>query len=86
MTCRSAKDGKVHWQERVVGAPYSSPIIINDRIYCCSKEGELNILNATNKLEPVSSFKFDDGIYATPAVANGNLLVRTFSKIYCISH
>jgi outer membrane protein assembly factor BamB len=85
MTCRSAKDGKVHWQERVVGAPYSSPIIINDRIYCCSKEGELNVLNATNKLEPVSSFKFDDGIYATPAVANGNLLVRTFSKIYCIS-
>lgn len=85
MTCRSAKDGKIHWQERVVGAPYSSPIIINDKIYCCSKEGELNVVKAANKLETVSSYKFDDGIYASPAVAKGNLLIRTFSKLYCIA-
>ena len=85
MTCRSAKDGKIHWQERVVGAPYSSPIIINDKIYCCSKEGELNVVKAANKLENVSSYKFDDGIYASPAVAKGNLLIRTFSKLYCIA-
>jgi len=85
MTCRSAKDGKINWQERVVGAPYSSPIIINNKIYCCSKEGELNVVAATNKLEPLSSYKFDEGIYATPAVTKGNLLVRTFSKLYCIS-
>ena len=85
MTCRSAKDGKIHWQERVVGAPYSSPIIINDNIYCCSKEGELNVVKAANKLEKVSSYKFDDGIYASPAVAKGNLLIRTFSKLYCIA-
>ena len=85
MTCRSAKDGKIHWQERVVGAPYSSPIIINDKIYCCSKEGELNVVKAANKLETVSSYKFDDGIYASPAAAKGNLLIRTFSKLYCIA-
>ena len=85
MTCRSAKDGKIHWQERVVGAPYSSPIIINDKIYCCSKEGELNVVKAANKLETVSSYKFDDGIYASPAVAKGNLLIRTFSKLFCIA-
>ena len=85
MTCRSAKDGKIHWQERVVGAPYSSPIIVNDNIYCCSKEGELNVVKAANKLETVSSYKFDDGIYASPAVAKGNLLIRTFSKLYCIA-
>ena len=85
MTCRSANDGKIHWQERVVGAPYSSPIIINDKIYCCSKEGELTVIKASDKLEPVSSYKFDDGIYASRAVENGNLLIRTFSKLYCIS-
>ena len=85
MTCRSAKDGKIYWQERVVGAPYSSPIIINDKVYCCSKEGELTVIKASDKLEPVSSYKFDDGIYASPAVENGNLLIRTFSKLYCIS-
>ena len=83
MTCRSAKDGKIHCG-RVVGAPYSSPII-NDNIYCCSKEGELNVVKAANKLVTVSSYKFDDGIYASPAVAKGNLLIRTFSKLYCIA-
>jgi outer membrane protein assembly factor BamB len=84
MTCRRAKDGEILWQERVVGAPYSSPICINDKIYCCSKEGDLNVLLASDKLEPVSSYRFPEGIYATPAVAGGNLFIRTFSKLYCI--
>ena len=84
MTCRRANDGKILWQERVVGPPYSSPVCVNDKIYCCSKEGELNVLLASDKLEPISSFKFPEGIYATPAVVGGNIFIRTFSKLYCI--
>ncbi|MEC7863177.1 MAG: PQQ-binding-like beta-propeller repeat protein, partial [Verrucomicrobiota bacterium] len=85
MTCRKASDGKVLWQERVVGAPYSSPILINDKIYCFSKEGDMSVIAASSKLELLSSFKFSEGIYATPAVAGGKLFVRTFSNLYCIS-
>ena len=84
MTCTRASDGEILWQERAVGAPYASPIVIGDKIYCCSKEGELAVLEATDKFKPVSSYKFPDGIYATPAVAGGKLYVRTFSKLYCI--
>ena len=85
MTCRRASDGKVLWQERVVGAPYSSPILINDKIYCFSKEGDMSVMAASSKLELLDSFKFPEGIYATPAVAGGKLFVRTFSNLYCIS-
>ena len=85
MTCRKASDGKVLWQERVVGAPYSSPILINDKIYCFSKEGDMTVIAASSKLELLGSFKFSEGIYATPAVAGGKLFVRTFSNLYCIS-
>ncbi len=84
MTCRRAHDGEILWQERVVGPPYSSPICVNDKIYCCSKEGDLNVLLASDKLEPVSSFKFPEGIYATPAVVGGKIFIRTFSRLYCI--
>ena len=84
MTCRRDSDGEVLWQERVVGAPYASPIVIGDLIYCCSKEGELAVVEATDKLKPVGSYKFPAGIYATPAVAGGKLYVRTFEKLYCI--
>lgn len=84
MTCVRASDGEVLWQERAVDAPYASPIIIGDKIYCCSKKGDLAVLEATDKFEPVSTYKFPDGIYATPAVAGGKMFVRTFSKLYCI--
>jgi outer membrane protein assembly factor BamB len=84
MTCMRASDGQVLWQERAVDAPYASPIVIGDKIYCCSKKGDLVVLEATDKFEPVSTYKFPDGIYATPAVAGGKLYVRTFSKLYCI--
>ena len=85
MTCRKASDGKVLWQERVVGAPYSSPILINDKIYCFSKEGEMSVIAASANLKTLGSFKFPEGIYASPAVAGGKLFVRTFSNLYCIS-
>ncbi len=85
MTCRRANDGEILWQERVVGPPYSSPICINDKIYCCSKEGDFNVLLASDKLQPISNYKFPEGIYATPAVVGGNMYLRTFSRLYCIS-
>ena len=84
MTCVRANDGEVLWQERAVDAPYASPIIIGDKIYCCSKKGDLAVIEATDKFKPVSSYKFPDGIYATPAIAGGKMYLRTFSKLYCI--
>ncbi len=84
MTCIRASDGEELWQERAVGAPYASPIIVGDTIYCCSKEGELATLKASDKFEPVGSYTFPDGIYATPAVAGGKMYIRTFSKLYCV--
>ena len=84
MTCRSAKDGKIHWQEKVVGPLTTHRSSSTITFYCCSKEGELNVVKAANKLVTVSSYKFDDGIYASPAVAKGNLLIRTFqSLLHC---
>lgn len=84
MTCTVAESGDVLWQERAVEAPYASPIIVGDKIYCCSKEGHVSVLEAGDKFKPVSSYKFPAGIYATPAVAGGRLYVRTFKKLYCI--
>lgn len=85
MSCRRAADGELLWQKRVIGAPYASPIIVGGRIYCCSKEGKLVVLKAGEKYAPLGSYKFPDGIYATPAAAGGRLYVRTFSQLFCIS-
>ncbi len=88
MSCRRAVDGELLWQKRVIGAPYASPIIVDGRIYCCSKEGKLVVLEAGDKYLPLGSYQFPDGIdgiYATPAATNGRLYVRTFSQLFCIS-
>lgn len=84
MTCRREKDGEVLWQERVVDAPYASPICIGEHIYCFSKKGDAAVLKLGETYQPVAQSKFDEGIYATPAIANGKMYLRTFTKLYCI--
>jgi hypothetical protein len=44
--------GKIHWQERIGGDYFSSPVQVADRVYCISREG------AAVRLPPSRPFNF----------------------------
>ncbi len=84
MLCMNAESGDVLWEERVTGPTYSSPVCINGYLYAISREGELAVVKASEKFEPVSTHKFKAPVDATPAVANGTLYVRTTDRLISI--
>ena len=74
VTCLEAENGKVLWRERVGGEFYSSPIWIDRRLYCISKQGEVVVLAAGRKFEVMSRMELGEKTFATPAVANGSCI------------
>jgi outer membrane protein assembly factor BamB len=82
--CRVAKTGELVYSGRL-GAPgyyYSSPVAADGRIYIASAEGTVVVLDAGEKLNVLSINKLDGSILATPALADGNIYVRTENQLY----
>ena len=82
--CHEADSGKLLYDERLgtLGYYYSSPVAADNRIYIASAEGVVTVIDAGPKLNVLATNKLDGGILATPALAGGNIYVRTESHLY----
>ena len=81
-----AATGELLKKERLRGALgtyYSSPIAAAGKIYVASQEGKLAVVEAGRDWTLLSVSDFGEEIYATPAVVDGRLYVRTESALYC---
>jgi outer membrane protein assembly factor BamB len=84
VTCVDAATGNKHWRERVGGEFYSSPIWIKGRLYCISKQGQVVVLAASRKFKILARTELGEKTFATPAVANGVMYLRTQSHLYSL--
>ena len=82
--CIEAKTGKTLWTKRVGGKYSGSPICIDGKLYAMSERGDVVIIAASPKYQFISRIPLDDPSHATPAVANGNLYLRTFHHLVCL--
>jgi outer membrane protein assembly factor BamB len=88
MTCHDARTGtEVYGKTRFPeGATFtSSPWAYNDRVFCLSEDGDTYVVEAGREFKIVGINRLDEFCLATPAVADGNLLLRTASRLYCIA-
>src|SRR3989441_9020341 len=82
--CRVAETGELLYDERLgtLGYYYSSPVAADNRIYIASAGGVVMVIDAGAKLNVLATNKLDGAILATPALAGGNIYVRTESHLY----
>jgi outer membrane protein assembly factor BamB len=80
-----AKDGKVQKYERLPahGNYYSSPVLGDGKLYLLSERGKLTVVRAAREWEVLSSSDFQEDAYATPAIADGRIYLRTAGHLYC---
>jgi outer membrane protein assembly factor BamB len=85
VACLDATTGKpLYEKERVGGTYFSSPIRIGNRIFNISTEGQVVVLAASPEFKVLARNELGEGTRATPAVANGKLLIRTQTKLVSI--
>ena len=87
LTALNAQTGKVLKQARLTGALedyYASPIGVDGKVYVASEHGKVVVLRAAGDWEILAINDFDSGIYATPAMSDGKMYIRTQNALYAI--
>jgi len=64
------------------GTHYASPVIAGGKLYSTSGRGEISVLTLGEKPEVIAKNRMGEGVYATPAIVDGVIYVRTFSKLF----
>jgi hypothetical protein len=82
--CLDAKTGDSLWVERLDGGPVTaSPILVEGRIYALTEDGHAFVFAAEPAFKMLASSKLDEGVMASPAIADGRFVVRGKQHLYC---
>jgi outer membrane protein assembly factor BamB len=86
LACYEARSGRLVYQERVSsGAGYSaSPVAADGKLYFTSEEGDVRVVRAGPKFEPLAVNRMGEPCMATPAISDGMILIRTQHFLYGI--
>ena len=84
VTCIDAPTGAIHWRERVGGNFFGSPVLVDDKVYCISADGEVVVLKADKQFELLARNPLGEPSRATPAISGGRMYLRTYSHLISI--
>ena len=86
VTTLNPKTGEPHQVGRLPKSMehyWASPVAADGKVYMLSEGCKLTVLKAGPKLEILATNDLDDGCFATPAIADSRIYLRTRSALYC---
>jgi outer membrane protein assembly factor BamB len=86
LNCYDAKSGKLVYRERLPNARgfFSSPWANKDHVFCLDQSGRTFVVQAGPVFRLLKENDLNEQCAATPAIANGAILVRTVDHLYCL--
>ncbi|MCH7728429.1 MAG: PQQ-binding-like beta-propeller repeat protein [Planctomycetes bacterium] len=84
VTCADLASGEVHWRKRIGSTFYSSPICVDNAVYNISTDGEVVVLKASSQFQELARNDLGETSYATPAVSDGVMYIRTASHLLSV--
>ena len=83
-----AHDGSQLWKQRLGGNYSSSPVTAGGLVYALAEDGELNVIRPGKKYELVARNRLgnsqDEVFRSSIAISDGQLLVRSDRRLYCV--
>lgn len=64
---------------------YSSPMIVEGKVYLASVEGKIYIFSANRQATLINTIDTGEKTFATPAFTDGKIVIRTDDNIYCVA-
>ncbi|MBR3627006.1 MAG: PQQ-binding-like beta-propeller repeat protein [Bacteroidaceae bacterium] len=64
---------------------YSSPMIVEGKVYLASVEGKIYIFSANKEATLINTIDTGERTFATPAFTDGKMIIRTNESIYCVA-
>ncbi|MDP7376549.1 MAG: hypothetical protein QF516_00505, partial [Pirellulaceae bacterium] len=87
LTCLEPESGRRIYRGRTSGrgTHYASPIIAGSYLVTTSGDGILSVIELGSELKVVASNEMREAVYATPAVKDGTLYVRTHRRLFAFA-
>jgi outer membrane protein assembly factor BamB len=88
LTVLDARTGKPHYElQRLEASPnvFSSPVGAAGRVYVLGQQGTTTVFKHGTTFEPLATNSLEDRFDASPALADGEIYLRGYRYLYCIS-
>lgn len=72
------------WEQEFDKGFYSSPIVVNDRVYILDLTGTMQIFRMDKEFELLGTSTLGEKAYATPAFVGGRVHIRGVKHLFCI--
>jgi outer membrane protein assembly factor BamB len=82
--CLAAQTGKELGRKRLRGQFMASPIAAGGHVYFIDTRGCTTVVSADGRMDTAMVNGLAEDVYASPAVANGFLYLRTIRTLHCI--
>lgn len=84
--CLRLQDGEVMYSERFPDQPYASATAADGKIYIVTRRGGTYVVPASPEFKQLAHNELDDHstFNASPAISNGQLILRSDRYLYCI--
>jgi outer membrane protein assembly factor BamB len=69
--------------DEAVDQYYASPVAGDGKVYLLSESGILTVLKSGGDLQTLHRAEFGEACYATPALEDGRIWLRTRTRLFC---
>lgn len=80
-----AKTGALIYQERLPSSFSASPVAGDGKLYMPSEDGEVFVVKAGAKFERLAANPMGEPLMATPAIAEGMILLRGRHHLFAVT-
>lgn len=84
LLCYDALTGDKLWEQEYKNGFYSSPIIVDGKLYALDMGGVMHIIKVTKDFKLIAEPKMNEKIVTTPVFADGKIYIRGDKFLYCI--
>lgn len=82
--CYDAQTGEKYWEKEFGNNVYSSPMIVEGKVYLLDREGIMHIFKVDRQYTSIAEPKLGERAACTPAFTNGRIYIRGDKNLYCI--
>ena len=84
LVCYDAVKGVKYWEQEYNDGFYSSPMVVDGKLYALDMGGVMHIIKVDKKFQLIAEPTLAEEMVTTPAFSNGRIYLRGKKYLYCI--
>ena len=83
--CLDAETGEVKWVHDTFAAVWSSPLVVDGKIYLGDEDGDVVVMKPGDKEEVLAEMSMKSSVYSSAVPANGVLFIASRNQLFALA-